>query len=376
MMDAGHHHDELSLSNVNTTVYLVSSIVLLVIGAVGNILLVTAILAVKQLRTIHNVFIFNLVFVDCVSLLLLEGVNIANLVYEQSPLANDTQLCKVVSFFCLSADIGSVWSAASCALQLYFRICHKAIFKVIYTPQIVTVMIFWLWSLCPMIIIPSMMGWGGHRFDSRLRHCTYDSTVSPSFTYFMLTTGVWVPLAITSYCLIRSVVYLYYQPPEPAAQVNDIHLSLETEAPPSSPNFIAPQEFAGVLTPPAFGFSARENAVVFRPPPPPCITTEDNVNTTRSVMAMSVTMIMAWTTMSIVWIRGAPTSFKDPQYVFAMVLAHSPRCLNSIVYAIVNKDFRKAYWHLVSCQRQKVEESQMVQDNHQALESDFSGIPI
>ncbi len=380
MMETGHE-DELPLSRANTTAYLVCSGVLLVIGAIGNILLITAVLVMKQLRTIHNVFIFNLVVADCASLILLESLSIANFLYGQSPLGDDTRLCKVVSFFSLSADIGSVWSAASCALHIYFRVCHKAIFNTMYTPQIVTVMIFWLWSLCPMIVIPSLIGWGSHRFDSRLARCTYDSNAQTSFTYFMLTTGVWIPLSITVYCLVRTIVHLHNQPSvEHEAEVHQIHVSLEDDLNRTSQH-IAPQicEIETALEsqlPPILNIiSVRDEEEIWHPPPPRrCLfSARDNLNTTRSVMAMSITMIIAWMTMSIVWISGSQKSFGDAQYIFALVLAHSPSCLNSIVYAVVNEDFRKAYKCLLTFRRLDTEQAQMAPEAQADLDNVLAG---
>lgn len=304
------------VDSIDTTAYLVCSVVLLIIGTTGNCLLLMSVLMVKKLRTLNNALIFNLVVADSLALVLLDVLGISSIVSDaDSPLANDTRLCKVVSFFTLSASICSVWSVASCCLHVYTRVCHKALFQVVYTPQVVIVMIFWLWTLCPMIVIPSMMGWGGHGFDNRLKHCAYDPTASTSFTYFMLTLGVWVPLGIAIYCLVRIFVVL-------RGRVGDV---------------IEPQ------VPEIHVWDGEED----RPPPQIC----NNMKTTWSVMSVFAVTLVSWLTLSIIWILGQRRSFGDAQFLFAMILAQSPNCLNSIVYALSNEDFRKAYIYMVTFNR-------------------------
>ncbi|XP_072028322.1 melatonin receptor type 1B-B-like [Amphiura filiformis] len=311
---AVHEYDEQPINPTDTTAYLICSIVLLIIGAFGNMLLIILVLCVKKFRTIHNAFIFNLVIADSLALILLEGFGSASFVHGKSPLANDARLCKVVSYFCLSAGIGSVWSVAACGLHIYIRVCHKAFFEIIYTPQIVMVIIFWLWTLCPMIVLPSMMGWGNHNLDPRLMHCTYNPSESSSFTFFMLTIGVWAPLSITIFCLARVVFVLRSRSADPRQQVPEINGALEREL----------------------------------HPPPRYIVLQDERKTLWSVMGVSICMVITWMTMSIIWLRDPRNSFGDAQFLFAMVLAHSPVCLNGIVYAMLNKDFRNAYWTLLT----------------------------
>ncbi|XP_072019241.1 melatonin receptor type 1A-like [Amphiura filiformis] len=317
--------DEPPLNPTDTTAYLICKIVLLIIGACGNILLITSVLTVKKLRTLDHAFVFNLVVADSLALVLLDVLGIIGIIADEghSPLAIDSRICKAVSFFCLSACICSVWSVASCGLYIYMRVCHKALFDVFFTPQIVTVMIFWLWTLCPMIVLPSMMGWGTHGFDSRLMHCTYDPYMSLSFTYFMLTLGAWAPMSITIYCLGRTVSELRNQ----AVDVN----------PPHAPTIHV------VIT----GDSDSP------PPPPPLnISTRGNINTMRSVMSVSFYIAIAWVTMSTIWIHGGRKQLGDVQFVFSMVLAHSPCCFNGLIYALTNEDFREAYWKsLTFCRR-------------------------
>ena len=350
-----HDDDENNNDPIDTTAYVVCNMILLVMGAGGNLLLITSVLVVKKLRTIDNAFIFNLVVSDSFALILQDVLGVIGILAddEENPLANESRLCKVLSFFCLSACICSVWSITACALYIYMRVCHKALFAVCFTPQIVTVMIFWLLALSPMIVLPSMMGWGSHVFDTRLMHCAYDARSSASFTYFMLTLGAWVPLTITIYCLIRAVLVLYNQ----NSQTDQEHIP---EPPPIPEIHIVSIGHIGETSNPA------------PLTPQPNITLHNNVNTTRSVMCVAFYITIAWVAMSVVWVVGQWKAFDNGQFIFGMVLAHSPCCLNGIIYALTNEDFREAYKDMLTFWRRcgkkggevdKQEEGSQMEDN-------------
>ena len=326
MMISPHDDDEHSDDPIDTTAYVVCNIILLVIGAGGNLLLITSVLVVKKLRTIDNAFIFNLVVSDSLALILQDLLGVIGILADNgnNPLANESRLCKVVSLFCLSACICSVWSISACALYIYMRVCHKALFAVFFTPQIVTVMIFWLLALSPMIVLPSMMGWGSHGFDSRLMHCAFDPKSSASFTYFMLTLGAWVPLTITIYCLIRTVLVLLNH----NSQTDQENIP---DPPPSVPEIHVVYGHAGETSDPV------------PETPEPNITLHNNVNTTRSVVCVAIYITIAWVAMSVVWVAGQQKAFGNAQFIFSMVFAHSPCCVNGIIYALTNEDFREAY---------------------------------
>ncbi len=309
-------YDDGNLDPSDTTAYFVCNIILLVIGVCSNLLLILSILTFKKLRTIENAFVVNLAVADSLSIVLLDVLSVIGEFVDNgnSPLEDDSRVCKAVAFFCISTCICSVWSVAACALYIYVRVCHKALYEVLYTPQVVIVMIFWLWTLCPMIVLPSVMGWGSFGFDSRLMHCTYDSSASGSFTYFMLTLGAWTPLTLTLYLLGKSIIVLRKQTTnvDPYMPNTLVVTTVELDSPPSRS-------------------------------PSPNTTLRSETNTMRSVMFVALYMVIAWITMSVVWILGQRTQIGDVQFMFGMILAHSPCSINGIIYALTNEDFREAY---------------------------------
>lgn len=326
--------------STNTNAYLISTVIMFVIGAGGNLLLIISVLTYKKIRNIDNVFIVNLVVADSLALVLLNVFTILGIAYEEEgPMKHmfDSRLCKVVSFFCISSCICSVWSLTLCALHIYMRVCHKGLFRVLYTPQVVTVIIFWLWSLSPMIVLPSMMGWGSHGYDTVLMHCAYDYTASQTFTYFMLNLGAWIPLSINIYCLARVILtqrrqlLLQIDP----ADIPEIHVAVADQ----TPSMIASIFLAGSSTPPPSPRPSQQERAYRE-------ITGDNREITKSVMSVSFYMLISWITLSVIWTVGERRTSSDATYLFAMLLAHSPCGFNGIIYALTNEDYRAAYLNL------------------------------
>ncbi|XP_072038999.1 melatonin receptor type 1B-A-like [Amphiura filiformis] len=348
LAQANNDGDEIPMSLLDTTAYLVCTLLLLVVGALGNLLLIGSVLTFKKLRSVNNIFIFNLVLADCVSLVLLDIFSIIGIVHRGQGLLNyGSRFCKVISYFYLSAMLCSVWSLASCAVHIYIRVCHKSLYKVVYTAQSVTVMVFWVWTLCPMIVLPSMMGWGSHGYDARLMHCTYDYTASSSFTLFLLALGFWLPFSVVAFCIIRTFVVL-------RAKQIEIHPNL-----PDSPTPSLGLAHEGIgnnhLHSP---IDVDPDALSIRAPTTPQLEdmTSHDTHILWAVMAVSLYLAIGWGTMSIIWFLDRPKQWEATEFVFVMLVAHSPSSINGIIYAMVNKNFRVAYLSIImSCKRCKKE---------------------
>lgn len=342
---AAHNDDDIPMDPTNTTAYLVCTIVLLFGGLFGNLLLIGTVLTFKNLRSVNNIFITNLVLADCASLVLLDAFSILGIVKRGEGILNyGSRSCKVISYFYLSAMVCSVWSLASCAVHIYIRVCHKSLYKVIYTAQSVSVIIFWIWTLCPMIVLPSMMGWGSHGYDTRLMHCTFDYTASYSFTYFLLAMGSWIPFIIVAYCTIRTLKFIQHS---------------KCEVQPAAACFVDNAAAATCLADNAAAIVAAANEEANTEPRQLSTTNDekDRNSDTESpcdlcillaVMAVTLSLLIGWATMTFIWLLDKNKQWGATEFVFAIMMANSPSSINGIVYAMVNKNFRRRYLRL-SC---------------------------
>ncbi len=364
---ANNDGDEIPMSLLDTTAYLVCTVLLLLVGGFGNLLFIGTVLTFKKLRSVNNIFIFNLVLADSVSIVLLDIFSIIGIVYRGEGLLNyGSRFCQVISYFYLSAMVCSVWSLASCAVHIYIRVCHKSLYKAVYTVHSVTVMVFWVWTLCPMIVLPSMMGWGSHGYDARLMHCTYDYTASSSFTFFLLALGSWLPFSVVTYCIIRTFVVLRAK----TVQVNPTDNDKGEESPSKEGPSTDGNKFGHMdVEADAFNIRGQNNHDLD--------TTTHDTSILCAVTAVFLYLVIGWGTMTAIWFMDRGKQWEATEFVFVMLVAHSPSSINGIIYAMVNKNFRTAYHRIiVSCIRCKLERDLQVVEDSDEQQADGGKLPF
>ena len=191
---------------INQQVYLWFTVIVLIIGFGGNILVLVAFGLYKKLRSLGSIFIVNTAASDiCVGVLgdLFIVVGIAT---GGDYLVNNENLCVLSSYFCAAVCIVSVWSIAAAAFNGYVRVCHHQVYSKIYTPVSVGIMLVAIWAAGILILLPTLFGWGGHYYDPVLMFCIPSNTASMSYTYFFVFTGWICPLIVIVYSFARIIM--------------------------------------------------------------------------------------------------------------------------------------------------------------------------
>ena len=140
---------------INTALFVIT-ILMMISGCVGNLLVIGAIVAHKPLRHLHNTFIVNLAVSD---LLVSSAVNASGLwalVTDGEALLIRPVLCELVGIVCITACISSVLNIAGISINRYVKICHGRIYHKIYNRRTVPWIVFGLWLLCVLCFPTSL----------------------------------------------------------------------------------------------------------------------------------------------------------------------------------------------------------------------------
>lgn len=174
-------------------------ITIMLVGLVGNVSIIGAIVLEKKLKFVGNAFIVNLAVADLiVTAYVIPGI-LANVIADKnlfSPeMCNFTAL--VVSVSCLA----SMYSLMFVAINRYMAVAHSNFYTDAFTKKKVAIFIgiIWVWSF--MLSIPPAFGWGDYKYHKKMHVCMYDcNTEYFSYTASFIVLSIFLPFVVTCGC--------------------------------------------------------------------------------------------------------------------------------------------------------------------------------
>lgn len=201
-------------------------------------------------------------------------------------------------------------------LFLLFRlvqICKYFLYHRIYTHKKTVMYCISLWFLASLLDLPNWVGWGGHTFGLKEMGCTFDRTANHSYTIFLATMSIAVPMVIVLMCYLTIVVYVR----KCRIEVRQI------------------------------GSMSKKRL-------------QDEIQFAITLFVAFVTFVTCWSP----YMSGLLFDFEDrwPKelYVAGTLLGHSNSTLNPIIYALASVRFRKGYYVFIH----KLFRIKMTKDNY------------
>ncbi|XP_072037436.1 melatonin receptor type 1B-A-like [Amphiura filiformis] len=204
--DADIKHEWSTLDDI----YLVLTSAILVVGSVGNLMVIGAVLSHKRLRVLGNIFIVNLAIADfCVSSFI-NAFTIVALVTKGNYFITRLGLCEFIAIICVTTCVCSVWSIASISVNRYIKICHHSIYPYVYNKRTVGFIVGGVWFCSFLVDLPNIIGgWGYHGYDDKLMMCTYDHRQADyGSTIFFVAVGYGIPWVATVYAYLRIFIFV------------------------------------------------------------------------------------------------------------------------------------------------------------------------
>ncbi|XP_029165214.1 protein trapped in endoderm-1 [Nylanderia fulva] len=278
------------------------AIIFSIIGVLGNLVTVIALLKFTRLRR-HA----TTAFVICLSIsdLIFSAVNLpltASRYLNEAWILGGT-LCKIFPLFFYGNVAVSLLSMVAITINRYILISQPGIYSQIYTSRGITLMIIAIWTLSFLMLLPPLLGiWGTLGLDPASFSCTILKKNGSSPKKFLFVLGFVVP------CLVISVSYfcIYWR-------VRRSRKNLEAHA---------AERRVGRR---GGGFQRREDSRV-----------------TRLMLSIFVFFLLCF--MPLMMTNVIDETMQAPVFhVIASVLAWASAVINPFIYAGTNKLYREAY---------------------------------
>ena len=299
-------HSETShlvLHPISSILYGTAFCFLALVGFFGNILLITAILCCKTLKTEANILILNLAVTDLVLSAVVDTSGPANLFlgHGDAYYQQHATLCGFFGSVCLISCGVSVGTVMVISLNRYVCICHNNLYGRFFTTRntLIGIPFIWLVGLAPHIAI--LIGVGRYSYDGKYLVCVWDRLSSDALS--AMTTGLFFVsiLAVTvCYILIFRTV---------RRSKKRINTSTNKQ-------------------------TAQSTA---------------DMRLTKMLFATFLTLLVLCTPYLLVVVLDQGDTYPIGIHMVAAVLFHVNSATNWIVYGVLNKNFRCGYKKVLRC---------------------------
>ncbi|KAG5318619.1 GUTR1 protein, partial [Pseudoatta argentina] len=278
----------------------ICAIIFSIIGVLGNLITVIALLKYTRLRRhATTAFVISLSISD----LIFSAVNLpltASRYLNEAWVLGET-LCKIFPLFFYGNVAVSLLSMVGITINRYILISQSDIYNQLYTTRGIMLMLIGIWTLSFLMLLPPLLGiWGTLGLDPATFSCTILKKNGSSPKKFLFILGFIVP------CVVISVSYLciYWR-------VRRSRKNLEAHAAESGRR--------------GGGFQRREDSRV-----------------TRLMLTIFLCFLLCFMPLMLVNVIDDKTKFPI-LHIVASVLAWASAVINPFIYAGTNKLYREAY---------------------------------
>ena len=181
------------------------------------------------------------------------------------------------------------------SLNRYIHICHYAKYRAIFTWRNSILMALALWLLCFVMKLPNLVGWGSNVYDRKSFSCTFDR-LAYSYILFFVAAGVGIPVGFIAYCHYKLYVFV---------------------------NASEKRVVAGA------GLSRKDRS--------------KSVRLARTLSIIFVAYVTCWSPLGVLVLADPYDSAPLWLHMYTVLLAHGNSCVNSVLYGLTNKEFRRGY---------------------------------
>ncbi len=291
-----------------------------ILGTIGNLFIIGAVCLSKRLRVRSHAFIVNLAIADLIMTSYIMPMGLTTSQYDMVPFGQ--LVCEINAFLILTTCGVSTQSLMLIAIERYFHICKTKHYQKIFTPKLVALYICLIWVYTIILTCQGWTGWTRYRYGVEIYVCLFDGPTSVSFNVCLVVFGMLLPMAVIIYvysCILRTVnrsrsSLLAHRKRTSVSDSSILHSLSESQR-------NVRKEYKLILT----------------------------------LISIVIVFVICWTPAAIVLVMaGLWLDMPDPFYTISVWFAFSNSSLNSIIYGILNKNFRKGYGTLlryICCRR-------------------------
>ena len=201
-----------------------------IIGTVGNILVILAVVVYNKLQVVRNTFIINLALADLIVTMVVIPMAIVGALDDGVFLKTNTVICEVIGVLSVLCCVTSIYSIASIAVERYVFVCRQNIYNRIYNQVTIPLIVLGIWLYSLILDIPSFdfIGWGDHEYNPEILTCSFSISEGRSgYSWFLMISGLVPAVSLLLFCYLR--IFLYVRR-HSFTQVNSFHKTTVVEA--------------------------------------------------------------------------------------------------------------------------------------------------
>eukprot|EP00794_Sanderia_malayensis_P018115 gene18115-19925_t len=188
------------MSETGILINIIASAIFAVVGTFGNVLVIVAFFSVRSLRTINNMFVLQLAFVDLMKasiILTTKSINLAS-----GATSMDATFCQLSGMF---RTIGSCQSAvllATIAVVRYFKVCKPRSFNRVFTLKKTLAYCAGIFGGTLLLALMPVIGLGKYRYSKSHGACFVNwDRINLVFRsiYYLFNVGITFPVLIFCY---------------------------------------------------------------------------------------------------------------------------------------------------------------------------------
>ena len=302
---------KLEKNNFLLTIYGSYRLLVSVSGSLGNILVILAVMTTRRLRTPANVFVVSLALADMCITAFMEPISGYAILADMELYNRKPSLCTAIASVCYISCTCSLWNIGAIAINRYVFICRNQSYRKMFTWHNSIVYAICIWLICIIADLSNFFGWGGHSFDKKFLGCSYDRLADFSHVLFTVIVFVTMPMVLIMMCYTAVFYALWIS----SRKVGSIGNSMGTER-----NQRGPRKDLRLL---------------------------------KMLFTIFLTFSICWTLYTLLIVVDFNDSLPVFVYRLSAVLSHTNSSLNSIIYGVMNKNFRDAYCKILSCGKWK-----------------------
>ncbi|XP_046363962.1 melatonin receptor type 1B-A-like [Haliotis rufescens] len=293
-------------SPVLAIIYICILSVALLLGVVGNAIVILVSWLVKSVNRVGKDFIVNLAIADLCVAGFADPMCIIGVVKGEEWFDDKLWFCQFIATACLTACFCAFLSLTLVSINRYTFVCHRDIYDKIYTRTACVVMCIFAWVIAFLFEFPNHVGWGGHVFDEKNHQCIWDRTASFSYTMVVSVGLIGSPLLLMCLCYILIFCHIY------RTKVNIYRIDTDD-----------PERMKKAW--------------------------KETLRTSRTLFVVFSVFVVCWTPYAIVIALDVKDKMSMEVHLFATLLAHLHSSSNFVVYTICNRSFRSAVKKVIGC---------------------------
>ncbi|GBL82551.1 Cholecystokinin receptor [Araneus ventricosus] len=335
--------------------------IIFILAVTGNVLVILTLLVNKRMRTVTNVFLFNLAISDFLLGVFCMPFTLTGVLYREFLFGS--ALCKLIPYFQAVSVSVSAWTLVSMSVERYFAICHPLKSRKWQTLSHAYKMIALVWIgslLCmlPILVLSRLQKIKGTD-KQKCRESWPSLTAEKSFTVFLDIFLLILPLVLmtVTYSLIIRTLWqaMVISTEESENSRHKVRYCWNT-----SPNLnrhnasSTASTFTSTITSATSGTMSMSGAPAIR-----------KNNSERGIIQKKRIIQMLFVVVMEFFICWSPLyaintiSLFDPNIVytnigyngisFFQLLAYTSSCCNPVTYCFMNSRFRESFFKLFPC---------------------------